>query len=66
MEFFVDFALVGIIIIFLTAFLGVIPNVFSEKVLARGNSNKFRAISDSVTAGWNDVGGNGKKRKKYY
>ncbi len=55
-----DFALVSLLIIGITALLGVISNGIGIHLFGRKNRSKFVDQSDKSTAGFNMVGGNKK------
>jgi hypothetical protein len=61
-EYFLDFTLVAIIVITITALMGVITNGIGEKLFGggKGNPESFNH-SAQTQVGWNNVGG---KRKK--
>ncbi|WP_078430348.1 hypothetical protein [Alkalihalobacterium alkalinitrilicum] len=56
-NFVIDFILLAVFIIGLTALMGTITNVFGMKVFGRGNVNKFKNTSTNVQTGWKKVGG---------
>ncbi|MDE5412633.1 hypothetical protein [Alkalihalobacterium chitinilyticum] len=53
----IDFILLALCIIGLTALMGTITNVFGMKIFGRGNVDKFKTKSSSIQSGWKKVGG---------
>ncbi|CAM4091549.1 hypothetical protein BAMA_17390 [Bacillus manliponensis] len=64
--FFIDFAIVALLVIGITAFIGVITNSIGEKVFGRKNNMKFVNQSSRMQSSWNKVGGNNIYKKKTY
>lgn len=64
--FFTDFAIVSLLIIGITAFIGVITNNIGEKVFGRKHKMKFVDQSNRVQSSWNKVGGNNIYKKRTY
>lgn len=61
-QYFVDFTLVSLIIIGLTAILGVLLNGIGEKFFGRGKEGlESVQHSNHTQIGWNNVGGKKKK-----
>lgn len=58
--FFLDFTLVAILVIGITAVMGVIVNGIGEKIFGRKNGSVSFDKSASMQAGWKSVGGNRK------
>jgi hypothetical protein len=61
-EYIIDFSLVALLVITITAIMGVLTNGIGEKVFGggKGNPESFNH-SANTQVGWNNVGG---KRKK--
>ncbi|HWO77507.1 MAG TPA: hypothetical protein VNM69_16705 [Bacillus sp. (in: firmicutes)] len=57
-KFLIDFAFVSVLIIGLTAFLGIISNGFGELVFGGKNKNKYIDQTAKTQKGWRKVGGN--------
>ncbi|WP_369900665.1 hypothetical protein [Bacillus manliponensis] len=64
--FFIDFAIVALLVIGITAFIGVITNSIGEKLFGRKNKMKFVDQSSRMQSSWNKVGGNNIYKKKTY
>lgn len=61
LEYIIDFSLVALLVIGLTAIIGVLTNGIGEKLAGgKGNPETFNQSAHTQT-GWNQVGG---KRKK--
>ncbi|WP_223700682.1 hypothetical protein [Sutcliffiella deserti] len=56
-EYFVDFTLVSILIIGITAVMGVLANGIGEKLFAGKKRSESFDKSASVQTGWKSVGG---------
>ncbi|WP_209125797.1 hypothetical protein [Alkalihalobacillus sp. BA299] len=56
-NFVIDFILLSLCIIGLTALMGTITNLFGMKIFGRGSVDKFKLKSSSVQTGWKKVGG---------
>lgn len=55
--FIIDFVLLGILVIGITAFNGVITNVLGMKLFGRKNVNRFVETNAATQSGWRKVGG---------
>ncbi|MDF2946241.1 MAG: hypothetical protein K0S51_920 [Bacillales bacterium] len=56
-NFWLDFILIAVIIVGITATMGVILNWFGVNIFGRKNSNEFTIQSDKSIAGFKKVGG---------
>jgi hypothetical protein len=56
-EYITDLTIVALVIIGLTAFMGVIPNTIGQIVFGGKNKSEFVDKSASVQTGWKHVGG---------
>ncbi|MHC0036692.1 hypothetical protein [Pseudoneobacillus sp. C159] len=59
-EYIIDLTIVALLIIGITAFMGVIPNSIGLKLFGGKTKNEFVEKSASVQSGWKQVGGNKK------
>jgi hypothetical protein len=59
-EYIMDLTIVALVIIGLTAFMGVIPNSIGLKLFGGKTKNEYVEKSNSVQSGWKQVGGNKK------
>lgn len=57
LELLVDFGLLAIFIIGITALNGIILNVIGMKLFGRGKAGHFTNKNTEVISGWNKVGG---------
>lgn len=64
--FFIDFAIVAILVIGITAFIGVITNSIGEKLFGGKEKMKFVNKSSDIQSGWKQVGGKGIYKKRTY
>ncbi|MFJ8530158.1 hypothetical protein [Bacillus sp. NPDC094106] len=64
--FFIDFAIVAILVIGITAFIGVITNSIGEKLFGGKEKMKFVNRSSDIQSGWKQVGGKGIYKKRTY
>ncbi|MFD3447340.1 hypothetical protein ACFDTO_22370 [Microbacteriaceae bacterium 4G12] len=64
--YFLDLAIVAILVIGITATVGVITNGIGEKVFGGKKRNEFVDQSEKVQSGWNAVGGKGIYKKHTY
>ena len=55
-----DLAMVAILVVGITAIMGVITNGIGEKVFGRKNRREFSGRSEKYQANWKTVGGNRK------
>lgn len=56
-EYFIDFTIVAILVIGITAIMGVLTNGIGEKLFGGKNGTESFDKSASVQAGWKSVGG---------
>lgn len=56
-SFIIDFLLLAVVIIGITALNGIITNVFGMKIFGRGQVNKFTSKTSHIQSGWKQVGG---------
>lgn len=56
-ELLVDFGLLAVLIVGITALNGIILNVIGIKIFSRGKAHKFTGQNSEVINGWNKVGG---------
>ncbi|WP_078381424.1 hypothetical protein [Sutcliffiella halmapala] len=59
-EYFIDFTIVAILVIGITAVMGVLVNGIGEKVFGRKNGSESFDKSASMQKGWKSVGGKSK------
>ncbi|KMJ57810.1 hypothetical protein AB685_13260 [Bacillus sp. LL01] len=59
-EYFIDFTIVAILVIGITAVMGVLTNGIGEKVFGRKKGSESFDKSASMQAGWKSVGGKNK------
>lgn len=59
-DFIIDFILLALLIIGITAFNGIITNVFGMKIFGRGDVNRFTSTNAQTQTGWRKVGGTNK------
>jgi len=57
LELLVDFGLLAILIVGITALNGVILNVIGMKLFGRGKAHHFTDKNAEIVSGWNKVGG---------
>jgi hypothetical protein len=55
-----DFALVALLIVGITAIMGVLTNGIGENLFGRGKKSHFVDQAAKSTSGWKEVGGNKK------
>nr|WP_017726931.1 hypothetical protein [Halalkalibacterium ligniniphilum] len=55
--FITDFILLGVFIIGITAFIGVITSTFAKTLFGRKQKDYFYNQSDQVKKGWRQIGG---------
>ena len=63
-EYFMDFTIVAILVIGITAVMGVLTNGIGEKLFGGKKGSESFDKSASVQAGWKSVGGKKKSPKK--
>ncbi|CEG26110.1 hypothetical protein [Bacillus sp. B-jedd] len=56
-EYLMDFAIVTVLVVGITALMGVITNGIGENIFGRKNRSEFTNQASKFTAGWNEVGG---------
>ncbi|WP_096199053.1 hypothetical protein [Bacillus sp. FJAT-45350] len=59
-ELLTDLGILALLIIVITALMGVVSMSFGTKVLGRGQANRFVDKSAATQMNWRRVGGNGK------
>jgi hypothetical protein len=64
--YFVDLAIVAVLVIGITATVGIITNGIGEKLFGGKKRTMFVDKSERMQAGWNHVGGKGIYKKKTY
>jgi hypothetical protein len=64
--YFLDLAIVAILVIGITATVGVITNGIGEKVFGGKKKSEFVNQSAKTQTGWNTVGGKGIYKKRTY
>jgi len=55
-----DLIMVSVLVVGITAIMGVITNGIGEKVFGRKNRTEFSARSDKYQTNWKSIGGNRK------
>ncbi|WP_028402583.1 hypothetical protein [Ectobacillus panaciterrae] len=64
--YFLDLAIVAILVIGITATVGVITNGIGEKIFGGKRKSEFIDQSAKTQTGWNAVGGKGIYKKRTY
>ncbi|MBO9128648.1 hypothetical protein [Bacillus sp. 165] len=65
-DYLIDLVIVAVLVIGITATVGVITNSIGENLFGGKKKTKFIDKSERMQSGWNNVGGKGIYKKKTY